>query len=40
MAITTASYKHLYESSLQFSLKKQVQAEKGIRSMTEKLQEL
>lgn len=33
MAVTTASYKHLYDSSVTFSLKKQVEADQGIQEM-------
>lgn len=40
MKITTAAYKALYESSVVFGVRKQVQAEAGVQSMENQIKEL
>lgn len=40
MKVTVASYKSLYESSVLFGIRKQVQAEQGMKEMTQNLKEL
>lgn len=40
MKITTAAYKALYESSVVFGVRKQVQAEAGVKSMENQIKEL
>jgi dynein light intermediate chain len=40
MKITTAAYKALYESSVVFGVRKQVQAEAGVNSMENQIKEL
>ena len=40
MKITVASYKSLYESSVTFGMRKQVQAEEGIDDMSSRIKQL
>ena len=40
MKVTTASYKHLYDSSVAFGIRKHVQAEKGVKEMKAKIKHL
>ena len=40
LKVTTAAYKALYESSVVFGIRKQVQAEEGVKDMENKIKEL
>lgn len=40
MKVTVAAYKSLYESSIIFGMRKQVQAEEGVDEMEQKIKEL